>query len=101
MTDDKLGPLPEHALSPFSVGPCYTADQLRAERERCYALGVAQERERMLALARSRTDYEAKAAAHHAGSWHVAHEHHMTRYSAMSDLIDAIQGEKAPSPHPA
>jgi hypothetical protein len=50
-----------------------------------------EERERIFAAAKSRADYEASAAAHHAGSWHAAHEHHMTRYSAMSDLIVAIR----------
>ena len=55
MTPD-LGPLPEPAVSAYErwVMPeqdHYTADQLRAERERCYAMGVAAERERWWSVA--------------------------------------------------
>lgn len=57
---DDLGPLPEPYLSATATAlalgenvrqPLYTADQLRAERERCYALGVAAERERWWSVA--------------------------------------------------
>lgn len=53
---------------------------------------VTAERERLLARAKNRADYEAKAAAHHAGRWHAAHEHHLTRHAAMRDLIAALEG---------
>lgn len=53
MTPD-LGPLPDMAqidrhIPTNIVIRGYTADQLRAERERCYALGVAAERARIIA----------------------------------------------------
>jgi hypothetical protein len=49
------------------------------------------ERERVLKVAQSRYDHEAKGAAHHAGRWHAAYEYHMTRQAAMSDMLDAIR----------
>jgi hypothetical protein len=53
----------------------------------------AAERERLLALAKRRAAHEASAAAHHAGRWQQAHEHHLTRHAAMRDLIDALEGQ--------
>ena len=35
----------------------YSAEQMEAERQRCYALGVSQERERAANLAESYSDY--------------------------------------------
>ena len=64
----------------------------RLEAERCCRSAVLQERERLLTLAKKRADYEASAAAHHAGKWHAAHEHHLKRHAAMRDLIDALEG---------
>ena len=53
----ELGPLPETVIELDEAYPGLAlADQVRAERERCYALGVAAERER---LARH---FEARAA---------------------------------------
>ena len=49
------------------------------------------EREACIAQCKKRMDYEAKAAAHHAGTWQSAHEYHMTRFAAMSDLIDVLR----------
>ncbi len=54
---------------------------------------VRNERERLLALAKRRAAHEASAAAHHAGKWQPAHEHHLTRHAAMRDLIDALEGQ--------
>lgn len=51
----------------------------------------ADERERILAVARDRAAHEASAAAHHAGNWHPAHEHHLKRHAAMQDVIGAIR----------
>ena len=51
---------------------------------------VAAERDRLLSLAKRRAGQEASAAAHHAGRWHAAQEHHLTRHAAMLDLIDAL-----------
>ena len=63
MTAPDLGPLPtspfcavQDAVSPRLApilgqepdGPLFTADQMRAERQRCYELGVSAERERCL-----------------------------------------------------
>lgn len=48
---------------------------------------VASERERLLALATKRADYEVNAAAHYAVQWPVAHEHHLKRHAAIRDLI--------------
>lgn len=93
--NDQLGPLPEAPIigvSRFgSVFRGYSADHMRAfaAQER------AAERERLLALAKKRADYEASAAAHHAGRWHVAHEHHLKRHAAMRDLIEALEGPNA------
>ena len=54
MSTPDLGPLPEPTLEDHEyemwgqnvLADFYTADQLRAERQRCYELGVAAERER-------------------------------------------------------
>jgi hypothetical protein len=74
----------------------YTESQVRAIMAECAAMAAARELEaenaRLLTLARKRADYEASAAAHHAGKWHAAHEHHLTRYAAMRDLIDTLEG---------
>jgi len=51
----------------------------------------ASERDRLLALAKSRSGYEASAAAHHANNY-PAFEYHTTRHAAMRDLIDAVFG---------
>ena len=51
---------------------------------------VAAERDRLLSLAKRRADREASEAAHHAGRWHAAHEHHLTRHAAMLELIGAL-----------
>lgn len=78
--------------------PCVTVDEdeaafWRSEGLTVIELGdVAAERERLLTLAKKRADHEASAAGHHAGKWHVAHEHHLTRHAAMRDLIDALEG---------
>lgn len=45
-----------------------------------------------LELAKSRADHEAKSAAHHSGSWHPAYEYHLTRHTAMCDMIKAVFG---------
>ena len=46
----ELGPLPETVIELDEAYPGLAlADQVRAERERCYALGVAAERERLTA----------------------------------------------------
>jgi len=53
--NDQLGPLPEPVYAAVREGDLetacwledtYTAEQMEAERQRCYALGVAAERER-------------------------------------------------------
>jgi len=58
--DLSLGPLPEAAHS-LRVGDAeykdaWTAAQMHEERERCYALGVAAERERIRALVQAVRD---------------------------------------------
>lgn len=53
---------------------------------------VAAERERLLARAHSLAEHERGAIAHHAGKWHAAYEHHLTRHSVMADLIGTIFG---------
>ena len=52
---------------------------------------VDAERKRLLSIAKRRADHEASAAVHHAGRWHAAHEHHLTRHAAMRDLIAAME----------
>ena len=63
----------------------YFAKQAEPARE-----PAAAERDRLLSLAKRRAGQEASAAAHHAGRWHAAHEHHLTRHAAMLDLIGAL-----------
>ena len=69
----------------------FTADQLRAYGEAVRA----EERERLLAVAAARTGHEAKAAAHHAGTWYEAYAHHLAAHKAMCDLIDAVWQDAA------
>lgn len=64
--DLSLGPLPEAAHS-LRVGDAeykdaWTAAQMHEERERCYALGVAAERERIRALVQAVRDANRDAA---------------------------------------
>ena len=49
------------------------------------------ELERVIERCKARMDYEAKAAAHHCGTWHEAYEYHLTRFAAMSDLMDVMR----------
>lgn len=45
---------------------------------------------RRLALAKRRAAHEASAAAHYAATWYDAHQWHLTRHSAMCELIDLV-----------
>jgi len=101
MTDMDM-PLPEPAhtqvetysgiaLNKVVETPLFTADQLRAYGEAVRA----EERERLLAVAAARTGHEAKAAAHHAGTWYEAYAHHLAAHKAMCDLIDAVWQDAA------
>src|SRR4051794_11534260 len=49
-----------------------------------------EERERILAIAKSRYDHEVAGAVHHAGTWDAAYDYHMERQGAMADMLDAI-----------
>lgn len=69
----------------------FTADQMRAYA----AAAVAMERERLLSVAIARADHEAKAAAHHTGTWYEAHAHHLAAHKAMCDLVDAVWPDRA------
>lgn len=56
------------------------------------ARAVAQERERILVVAKARYDHEAAGAVvAHSANWHAAFEWHMTRQAAMGDMLDAIR----------
>lgn len=68
----------------------YTADKLRAHE--------AAVRAELLAVAKRRADHEAGAAAHHSRSWYEAYQYHLTRHSAMRDLIDAVWPDATTSP---
>ena len=60
------------------------------EHMRAYAAEqVAAERERILAIARSRADYERELVVAYANHY-PAFDRCLTRYAAMRDLIDAI-----------
>lgn len=105
---DLLGPVPTAWVGPFGLtmhheiytawakqypddarnfSPLYDAATIAAR--------VAAEREQLLALAKKRADHEAHAAAHHASTWHAAHEYHLTRHAAMRDLIAVLEGPNA------
>ena len=95
-----LGPLPEadgtaEANKERRPEGGYTYDEIPAWSEplvRAYAAAaVTAERKRWIALAKSCAGYEASAAAHHAGTWQTAYEWHLTRHTAMCDLIAALE----------
>ncbi len=69
------------------------AELVRRRTRAALPQAARNERERLLALAKRRAAHEASAAAHHAGRWQPAHEHHLTRHAAMRDLIDALEGQ--------
>ena len=62
------------------------ADELPRQQARCRVIV-----ERAIAKCKERMDYEAKAAAHYVGTWHAAYDYHMTRFVAMSDLMDVMR----------
>lgn len=57
--------------------------------------GLEKDAAAMMARAESRIAHEGAGAVHHAGSWYVAHEYHLTRQKAMRDLLAAMQKDQA------
>ena len=77
----ELGPIPApDLLMPWRVNAPdfsahssgYTYDQMRSERQRCYALGAAEERERLRALVDTERDEAASLGCPEAAHW-LAH----------------------------
>ncbi len=77
----KLPPLPSRPIG-MSVN-----DHIRA-RDLEVAKAVL---EGAIARVESRYAYEAKAMAHHAGTWYAASEYHANRVTAASQMLDVLR----------
>ena len=82
-----LPPLPEHLHHPeLKLLDAFTREQVRAiQRE---AMRVALEA--ATKQVKSRFDYEAKAMAHHAGTWFAASQYHADHVRATGMVLDIL-----------
>lgn len=83
LSDSEIKPIP--FIAPVSATDC------QHEVARLYAIAFKAGMERAAEIAKARQSHEISAVAHHAGRWHAAYEHHMTRQAAMADVWDAIR----------